>query len=198
MESNAGKILLSLVAATALVLALIGSAAATPNCNSEDDGACCDVGGESVPADVVCTNLVDAAPEAFCGAYCESDAEARALAICGDAVAVNDLTQIAFNVAVTKQHCRQTQTQNQVNSQHLNTNLRATQTTQLSCNETSVTCGDASQACTQAVSVECPACPSTVVQDTIIRCKSVKVMKSGVIRKRGCVSFLEASTAVCE
>jgi hypothetical protein len=149
-----------------LALACVPTVALAENCNGPGDDDCsCEVNGEPTPLAVVC------------GAFCDADAEAQAKAICGDATAVNESSQLAFLVSVTKNSCKQAQIQAQSSVQ---------------------ICGGAAASCDQAVSVECPACPNVIVQDKIERCKSVKVLKSGVIRKRGCVSFLDASRDVCE
>lgn len=135
--------------------------------------------GTPVSVVTVCENEVKASPSAYCGVYLENENEARAQAICGDALAIcGDAGQLAFQVAVTKQTCK-----------------NATDVSQ----DTAVTCGDVASVCSPAFSCPpAPVCPTTFVQEAISRCKSVKVLKGGAIRKRGCTSFLTPEQAYCE
>jgi hypothetical protein len=172
-----------LIAGIAVALALLTLQHANANGNDngpENGNVTCEnsVTGEPVSITTVCTSAVEFSPKFFCGAFVSVENEARAQAICGDALAVcGDVGQLAFQVAVTKQTCK-----------------NSTDVSQ----DTAVTCGDVASICSPAFS--CPpqrACPSTFVQDAIVKCKSVKVLRNGTIRKRGCTSILDVATAVC-
>lgn len=147
-----GEKFVVIIAGTLLVLLAYVSAFAG-DCNGPGEDECCQVGGETLPIEVVCTNVVEANPEAFCAAVAVAECE----------------TATTVLIEETKASCDQAQANSFLAVQ---------------------TCGD--------VSLACPSCPSTLVQDTISRCKSVKVLRNGTIRKRGCVSFLSATEAVCE
>jgi hypothetical protein len=158
----------------AATLTLLAGAVFAGECNGPGDDECCQVGGESVPVEVVCQNVVDANPEAYCDARCRSNAEAQAAAICGDATSTTDIGQLAFLVSVTKNSCRQAQLQAQFSSQECGD-------ASLACDDTTQTCGDLTATSTQT----CPPVNVTIDEADVDCAKCLErrtFFKDGTLR----------------
>jgi len=197
MNDSAGKILFVIAALTLAMVLIIASQAPAGDCNGpgDDCGFECTEGGQPVTVETVCQTVVTNNAEAYCqsyaGSYCEANADAYcdsfclagAQSYCGQICAIaEDICvneNLAYQVAVTQTACVNANRNSQFALQY--------------CGDTSQTCGDAAQACTQAVSVECPVCPDVTVEANILRCKTVKTLKSGAIRGKDCFLVTEAS-----
>jgi hypothetical protein len=159
--------------------------ASEPNpCGNHGNSCCTEDGGQTfVDPVLVCTNVVNADPSAFCSSY----AEAQATAICGDATSFcNGGT--AFSLAVMKNSIEQSQL---VISQQVSQ-------TESYCYESIAYCEQSSSACAAASSntnnLSCPpapACPSVNIKNAVLKCKKVKNTKFGPVGF-GCVVQTEA------
>lgn len=87
------KLLLSLV----LVLAC-ASMTFAGECNGPGDDECCQTGGENVPINVACTNVVEANPAAFCASFaaavCETDCGSAAASCAGSLAACSQSVSV--------------------------------------------------------------------------------------------------------
>lgn len=103
---------------------------------------------------------------AICGGVCanEAEAEARALAICGDLTSFCAQASIQFSLAVTKQSCEAANHQSVVTGQ--------------TCGAAAQTCGDVAVVCPPA-----PACPD--IQPVCAKWR-FRYNKKGAITKQTC------------
>ena len=136
------------------------------NNNGPDFGGdltCTNEAGQTVRVEDVCR----ANAENICLPFCAAESDAKALAICGDALAVCESGDLAFLVASTKAACDQS--------------TAVSQSTAQDCGDTAQTCGDLTSNVTQT----CPPVNITIDEATADcnRCvKRVTHFKDGSVR----------------
>lgn len=148
-----------------LALLLLATTAGATNDNDHHNVTCTEDG---TPIDVttVCMNTVSANPEAYCGSYASAEAEAQALAICGDATAFCKAGP-AFAMSAVKNACTQSQEQSNV---------------------ASAVCGET--ALSVSTTLTCPKpepCPDVEIGTKVIRCKKIVERPDGRIIRKGCL-----------